>query len=108
MDYSPWGHRESDRTEQLSLSLAGKSIFRCIDVVVACIDTLFQYHILLYILHHIIFNCSEANGHLFTIWTITNNAAMKSECKSCLGHMFSFLLGRFLRMELHGKFVFNL
>ena len=107
MGYSPWGRRELDMTEQLSLSLVSKSMFRYIDVV-TCIDTLFQYSILLYIVHHIIFAGSEADGHFFTIWAIMNNAAMKSECKSCLGHMFSFLLGRFLRMELLHKFVFNL
>ena len=107
MGYSLWGSSELDTTEQLSHSLVSKSIFRHIDVV-GCTDTLFQYSILLCILHHIIFAHSEADGHLFTIWAITNNAAMTSECKSCLEHKFSFLLDRFLRMELLGKFVFNL
>ena len=82
MGYSLWGSSELDTTEQLSHSLVSKSIFRHIDVV-GCTDTLFQYSILLCILHHVIFAHSEADGHLFTIWAITNNVALNMGVQIC-------------------------
>ena len=46
MDYSPWGHKESDTTERLSLSLHGIVLFKVLNLHITKYKRRKKFHLL--------------------------------------------------------------